>query len=71
MSPQGSAEVYVKKPKTDVYAAMLFIAFVALVIGCVCLYMEMDRYNFKFKRTEVTPLPAVSALELPTVDQLV
>ena len=35
----------VEKPKANIYTAMLAISFVAIVIGCVCLYLEWNVYR--------------------------
>ncbi len=37
----------IKPPKFDVYSMMLLIAFVALVIGCVFLGLEMQEYEWE------------------------
>ncbi len=61
MSPQNSANpggVYVKKPKADIYTALLFVALVALVIGITMLCKEMERYEWKFKADQAS-IPAV------------
>jgi hypothetical protein len=63
MSQLSSANqgVYVKKPKADIYTALLFVALVALVIGIIMLVKEMDRYEWKFKADYGwAPAPAVS-----------
>jgi len=41
--------VLVEKPKANIYTVLLILSFVALVIGCICLYAEMSAYNFDFK----------------------
>jgi len=38
-----------RKPRADVYTVLLAIALVALLLAILCLYMEMDHYQFKFK----------------------
>ncbi len=49
MSPQDSKSasrgVHVQKPGSNVYTVMLLVALVALVIGCVLLYLEIDSYG--------------------------
>jgi len=45
-----------RKPRADVYTVLLTIALIALILGIVCLYFEMDMYNWKFKAG-----PSVSA----------
>jgi hypothetical protein len=41
--------VVVEKPKANIYTVLLALSFVAVVIGCLCLYLEMSAYNFEFK----------------------
>ena len=48
-APAKGRGVVVEKPKADVYTVMLVLSFVALVIGCLCLYGEMNSYGFNFK----------------------
>lgn len=54
MSPLDSNNpgVVVQKPKSDVYTTMLFIAFIAIVIACLCLWLEMRSYNMDIKANE-------------------
>lgn len=62
MSQLSSANqgVYVKKPKADIYTALLFVALVALIIGIVMLVKEMDRYEWKFKADQALAPVATS-----------
>ena len=39
----------VEKPKANIYTVLLILAFVAIVIGCLCLYGELSVYEFKTK----------------------
>jgi hypothetical protein len=48
-APAKSRAVVVEKPKADIYTVMLILSFVALVIGCLCLYGEMNSYGFNIK----------------------
>ena len=41
--PRG---VVVEKPKANVYTVLLGIALVAIIIGCVCLYAELNVYKW-------------------------
>ena len=34
-----------RKPRADIYTVMLALALVAIVIGCVCLYLEVADYG--------------------------
>ena len=37
------------KPAADVYTALLGLTLLALIVGSVFLYLEMDRYKFEIK----------------------
>ena len=41
--------VVVEKPKANIYTVLLILSFVAIVIGCLCLYGEWSVYEFKTK----------------------
>lgn len=45
-NPKGTAY---QKPRADVYTALLALAVVALILGLVCLYFEMQRFDFDLK----------------------
>ena len=40
-----TADVVIQKPDTDVYTVMLVISFIAVLIGCILLYLELSRYG--------------------------
>ena len=42
MSPQDSS---IRKRTPDIYTVMLFIAALALLIGCIVLYTELHAYG--------------------------
>jgi hypothetical protein len=48
-APAPSRGVVVEKPKADIYTAMLIVSLVAIVIACLCLYLEMRTYDFNLK----------------------
>ena len=54
MSPLDSNNpgVVVQKPKSDVYTTMLFLAFISIIIACLCLWLEMRAYNMDIKANE-------------------
>lgn len=54
MSPLDSNNpgVVVQKPKSDVYTTMLFLSLIAIIIACLCLWLEMRAYNMDIKATE-------------------
>jgi hypothetical protein len=39
--------VVVEKPQANIYTAMLIVSLVAVLIGCIFLYAEMNAYDFK------------------------
>lgn len=43
MSAQRSTEY--QKPKFNVYTMMLFLSFLAILIGCLLLYLELQPYG--------------------------
>lgn len=38
-----------RKPRADLYTVLLVIALIALLVGILFLYLEMDLYEFKLK----------------------
>ena len=48
-APAPARGVVVEKPKANIYTVLLILSFVAVVIGCICLYAEMSAYEFNFK----------------------
>ncbi len=42
MPPMGGAH---RKPKTNIYTLLLVIALVALLVGCLFLYLEIKRFG--------------------------
>jgi hypothetical protein len=60
-----NSEGQYRKPRANLYTALLAIALVALILGCVLLYFELEAYEFKHKGA-----PSASATMLdatPTV----
>ena len=55
--PASSRRVAVAKPKSDVYVALLAISLGALVLACVLLALELNRYQWK-----VTPKAGLEPL---------
>lgn len=48
-APAAGRGIAVEKPKANIYTALLVLSFVAIVVGCICLYAEMSAYQFEFK----------------------
>ena len=60
--PQQQAPRY-RKPRPDLYTMLLLVAWIALLLGILVLYLEMREYDFKFKGAPamLTPPAAASA----------
>jgi hypothetical protein len=43
----GTRGVIVEKPPANIYTVLLSLSLVAVLVGCVCLYLEMSAYNFE------------------------
>jgi len=48
-SPIRSSASQRRKPKADLYTALLAVALVALLVAILFLYLYMNLYEFKFK----------------------
>jgi hypothetical protein len=48
-APEARRGVAVEKPKANIYTVLLTLSFVAVLIGCLCLSLEMNAYNWEFK----------------------
>jgi hypothetical protein len=66
--------VVVQKPKSDVYTTMLFLSFIAIIIACLCLWLEMRAYNMDIKANEArvgslvrpdSEIQSIAALDVP------
>ena len=53
-----------RKPRADVYTFMLIVSLLAVIAGCLCLYFEMQRFEFKFKDSDVPKPPSISGSPL-------
>ncbi len=47
--------VLVSKPKADIYTVLLGIALGSILLGIICLLLELNRYNFDVKATVQLP----------------
>ena len=67
-SRSESRVVFVQKQAANIYTMLLILAFLAITLGCLFLYLEMRTYNMNVKvppEARVPP-PSVSMLEPPT-----
>lgn len=44
-APKKKRGVVLYKPKANIYTMMMLVSFVALVIGCLCLWGELQQYG--------------------------
>lgn len=51
-----------RKPRPNVYTVLLGIALAALLIGILCLYLEMEAYEWKFKGGPNVSVPSAARL---------
>ncbi len=75
-SQVDSGGVVVEKPGWNVYTTLLLLSVLALIIGCVCLYMEMDAYEWDYNAKEAGRLsswlkPAVQMVISPEADSAI
>jgi len=66
-----SAAPEFQKQRADVYTMMMIVAFLALTLGSVLLYLENERYNWDFKAEEYKKRASVSPtqVEVPGANQ--
>ena len=66
----GRPGVFVQKPRSDIYVALLAVALGAILLGCLLLILHLKVYDFKFKATSLTT-PGTTQLatleKIPTV----
>lgn len=58
--PTGGRGVFVQKPKSDAYVALLGVALGSLLLGSLFLILHLWSYEFNLKATALPP--ALSAL---------
>ncbi len=56
----GARGVFVQKPKSDVYVALLGVSLGAILLGMLFLGLVMARYDFKRKVSHLDQRPAVA-----------
>ncbi len=70
MSPAASAKKTggpYRKPRADVYTVLLIIAMIALLVGILCLWAEMDAYEWKLKGGPRVSVGRASDVQAPGV----
>jgi hypothetical protein len=51
-STNAPGGIYEEKPRSNIYTAMLAVAFVALCFATAMLAMELKEYNFDYKAAD-------------------
>lgn len=66
LKPEGRG-VFVQKQRASVYTMLLVIALMEIVVGCLCLYLQMNTYQFKVKLppNALVPPPQAAAPAMP------
>jgi hypothetical protein len=70
MATETKPRLKPQRPKNDAYVGLLFISLLALITGCVLLYMDYSQYGTQ-KPTGVPAAkssPAISMPDLPPAD---
>ena len=64
--------VNVQKPRTNVYTIMMILAFFAIVIGCVLLYLELKTYGDwpQWKGSGASSSPSAQVVVPASADEL-
>jgi hypothetical protein len=53
------------KAKSDAYTGMLSVSLLALITGCILLFLDFQKYDFKMKAPQVNRVSAVGPDGLP------
>lgn len=53
------------KAKSDAYTGMLSVSLLALITGCVLLFLDFQKYDFKMKAPQVNRVSSVGPDGLP------
>ena len=64
---QNQRGVYVQAPKSDIFVVLLGVALGAMFIGCLLMFLVLNRYGFSRKVTSLTPTSptTLTVLQLP------
>lgn len=63
MSPQSSGNP--PKQKVNIYTMMLILSFIALLVGAILMYMELNRFG-SFPQWKVSQATPVISIATPT-----
>jgi hypothetical protein len=65
LKPEGRG-VFVQKQRANVYTMLLVIALLEIIVGCLCLYLQMNVYQFKVKVPQAALVSSTPAIAPPT-----
>jgi hypothetical protein len=60
-STNAPGGIYEEKPRSNIYTAMLAVAFVALAFASAMLALELKEYNFDWKAQDLPPPPVTGS----------
>jgi hypothetical protein len=67
MSPQSSADNSGRKQSLNIYTTMLLLSFIALTIGAILMFMELQRYgNWPQWKTSQIDRPTIDVVKVVT-----
>ncbi len=53
------------KPRSNVYTMILFLSLLAIGLGILCLYLEMEKYQWDLEGNKSRVRPSVGWLDAP------
>jgi len=63
----GRPGVFVQKPRSDIYVALLATALGAILLGCLFLVLHLNSYEFELKASaRSTPAPPTALAAAPS-----
>ena len=61
-SPRG---VFVQKQRANVYTMMLILSLMFIMVGCLCMFLEMNAFQMKVKVPDDAKVSSVKEPEAP------
>ena len=66
-APEAGRAVFIRKQTANIYTMMLIMAFLAVCVGCLFLFMEMKAYDLSPKVSSDAKVPPPPAPQEVTV----
>ena len=63
-APEAGRAVFIRKQTANIYTMMLIMAFLAVCVGCLFLFMEMKAYDLSPKVSSDAKVPPPPAQEV-------